>query len=326
VTRTPARAAAPAVRVAAFRTPAAGRLPPGAHWALLLGVVALHVALQLLVRPFPRWFDALRVMDLARRFPDPQDRFPFSAGPVAWHALRIGSIVPERLFQEVFGYGQVAFYAFPFVMGIVLVVATFALGRELYGPAGAAFAALLVVLAPILVRTTNNNTSWQLLPDVPAAALFTSGLALVVVAGRRQAERRDGPVVSWLLVGAGACFGWQYLIRESAVFLFPVILVALGLWRVPWRRWWPLALPMLGALAVEFAWAQHLYGDVLARWHVASGHTYPPDAGGSRLHAALSFWRVLEHNPGAYPTAAMAVATVLAAVVTRRRALVLCAA
>jgi 4-amino-4-deoxy-L-arabinose transferase-like glycosyltransferase len=291
-------------------------------WGLPLALLALHVVVQLLVRPFPRWFDALRVMELARQFPNLDLHFPYSAGPASWHALRIGSLVPERAFQDVAGYGQVAFYAFPFAMGIVLVLATFWLGRMLFGPAPAALATLIVVLQPILVRTTHNNTSWQLLPDIPAAALFTTGLALLVAAGRRTAAGAEG---RWLLVAAGACFGWQYLVRETAVFLFPVALVALLLCRVPWRRWWLVAVPMLVALGVEFVWAMHLYGDPLARWTVASGHRYPGLEGGTRWHAAASFWRVLQHNPGASVTLVMAVATVLGAAVTRRRGLLLCA-
>jgi 4-amino-4-deoxy-L-arabinose transferase-like glycosyltransferase len=302
------------------------RARPIAWLAAPVGLVVLHVVLQLLVRPFPRWFDALRVADDARAFPDGPGPFPFSSGAATQHALRIGSIVPERLFQEIFGFGQVAFYAFPFLMGIVLVLATYALGRMLFGRHAAVLAALIVVLQPILVRTTNNNTSWQLLPDVPAAALFVTGLALVVAAGRRMAAGAGGRAAPWLLVAAGACFGWAYLVRELVVFLFPVILVALLLWRVPWRRWWLLALPMVGALGVELVWASHLYGDALARWHVASAHTYPPDAGNTRAHALASFWRVLTHNPGAYVTALMALGTVLAAAVTRRRGLLLCAA
>jgi 4-amino-4-deoxy-L-arabinose transferase-like glycosyltransferase len=315
-----ARATAGAAAARAARTRWSGRR---LAWGLPLALVTLHVVVQLLVRPFPRWFDALRVMEFARQFPNLDERWPFSGGPASWHALRIGSLVPERAFQEVFGYGQVSFHAFPFLMGIVLVVATYCLGRMLFGPVPGALAALIIVLQPLLVRTTNNNTSWQLLPDIPAAALFATGLALLVAAGRRMAAGAEG---RWLLVAAGTCFGWQYLVRETAVFLFPVALVALLLWRVPWRRWWLVALPMLAALGVEFAWATHLYGDPLARWNAASGHTYAPLEGGTRWHAVGSFWRVLEHNPGAWVTLAMAVATVVGAAVARRRGLLLCAA
>jgi 4-amino-4-deoxy-L-arabinose transferase-like glycosyltransferase len=294
--------------------------------ALPAGLIVLHVVVQLLVRPFPRWFDALRVMDYARAFPHRPPPFPFSNGAPEQHALRIGSIAPEHVLQQIFGYGQVAFYAFPFLMGIVLVLATYALGRMLLGRSAGALAALLIVLEPILVRTTNNNTSWQLLPDVPAAALFVTGVALVVAAGRRVAAGNAGRAATWSLVAAGACFGWAYLARELVVFLFPVIVVALLLWRVPWRRWWLVALPMLGALGIEMAWASHLYGDPLARWTVASAHTYPPDFGNTRVHALVSFWRVLTHDPGAYATAVVAIATLVAAAVTRRRALLLAAA
>jgi hypothetical protein len=278
--------------------------------------VALHLAVQFQVRPYPKWNDALLVMDFARRFPHLPHHWRFEPVPVAQHALRIGMILPARAFQEVFGYGQVAFYAWPMLAGIVLVLATYWLGALLFSRPAAVLAALIVILHPLLVRDTVNNTSWQLLPDIPAAALFALGMALLIAGARRS---------RWWLVGAGVCFGWAYLAREFAVLTFPAIVVALVAWRLPWRRWPVVAAPMVALLALEMVLAWRMHGDALARWRVGAAHTDPPLPHYSRADALQGFWHMLATNPGAELMLTMMALTVLLAVVVRRRAFVLCA-
>jgi hypothetical protein len=292
-----------------------------AWWSLPAALLALQVLVQLRIRPYPKWNDALIVMDFARRFPHLPDlhaNWRYVDVPTAQHALRIGMILPERGFQMVFGYGQVAFYAWPFLAGIVLVLATYWLGDMLFGRAAGALAALIVILHPMLVRTTINNTSWQLLPDIPAAALFTLGMALLVAGARRNAGCR------WL-AGAGVCFGWSYLAREFSALLFPTIVVALVLWKVPWRRWWTVAVPMLALLALEMVLAWRMYGDPLARLHVGSNINDPPLPHYTRLDALKGFWQMLSQNPGAPLMLGLMALTVLLGAVTRRREFVLCA-
>jgi Dolichyl-phosphate-mannose-protein mannosyltransferase len=287
-------------------------------WTLPAAIVVLDVLVQLRIRPYPKWNDALMVMDFARRFPHMPDHWRFEPVPVAQHALRIGLILPARGFQMTFGYGQVAYYAFPFLAGLVLVLATYWLGLLLFGRAAGAFAALIIVLQPLLVRTTINNTSWQLLPDIPGAALFTLGLALLLWGAQRRRS-------AWWLAAAGFCFGWAYLAREFVAFMFPVIVVALMLWRVPWRRWWAMGAPMLGLLALEMVLAWRMHGDALARLHVGAQVTDPPKPHYTRVDVLTGFWHMLEKNPGAVLMLALMAMTVLLGVVVRRRELVLCA-
>jgi dolichyl-phosphate-mannose-protein mannosyltransferase len=287
--------------------------------ALPLALVVAHVLVQLRIRPYPKWNDALIIMDFARRFPHLpplQSDWRFEPVPVAQHALRIGMILPERGFQEIFGYGQVAFYAWPFLTGLVLVLATYWLGAMLFGRPAGTLAALILILQPMLVRTTVNNTSWQLLPDVPAAALFGLGMALLVHGARRS---------GWWLAAAGLCFGWAYLARELVALMFPAIVVALVLWKVPWRRWWTVAVPMLGTLALELVLAWRMHGDALARLHVGAGVNDPPHPNYRRLDALRGFWHMLETNPGAPLMLALMVATVALGAILRRREFVLCA-
>ena len=100
------------------------------------------------VRPHPRWNDGIFVLNDARDFPDV---------PLDHHALRIGNLLPVRAFLELFGYGQVAYYAWPFVTAILLVVAVFALGVVLFDRWTAAAATVLLIFHPVLVDTVINE-------------------------------------------------------------------------------------------------------------------------------------------------------------------------
>lgn len=297
----------------------------GGAWLAPLALVAVQLIVQFQIRPQPRFNDALMVMDFARRFPDLPNSYRFVAVPVAQHELRIGSILPTRVFQELFGYGQVSFYAWAFLTGILLTLATYWLAAMLFGRRAGVFAALVVALHPWLVRTTINNSSWQLLPDVPATALVTSAIALVVCAGRRLAATAEAARANWLLAAAGLCLGWAYLVREFAVLALPAVLAALILWRVPWRRWWALAAPAAAALLLEFVLAWRMHGDPFARWRVGASHTDPPHPGYSRGDVLDGFWHMLMKNPGLSVSLVLVAAMLAGAALTRRRGFVLCA-
>lgn len=290
-------------------------------WTLGLGLVAVHLVVAFLVRPYPRWNDGIFVLNDARSFPDV---------PLDHHALRIGNLLPTRLFLDLFGYGQVAYYAWPFLTGILLVVATFALGNVLFGRWVGAAAALLMVFHPVLVDTeirpgVERMTSWQLLPDIPSAAFLTLGFALMIGAAQRRtpdgSDRDGGP--TWWYVVAGLSFGWAYLVRELSVFVFPVILGVLIAWRLPLRRWAQVALPMLACLALELVLAFAVHGDALARLHIGVEHGGVPRNELSRIDALLRLPRAIVAYPQTAVVLASIVLTILGALLVRKRGHVL---
>lgn len=284
-------------------------------WGLGLALVALHLAVTLQVRPGPRWNDAIFVLNDARDYPHV---------PLDHHALRIGNLLPARLFLELFGYGQVAYYAWPFLTGILLVLATFALGTALFGRWAGAAAAVLIIFHPVLVLTdirygVEHMVSWHLLPDLPSAAFVTAGFALLVTGAKRRDA--DGTVTasSWWFLGAGLCFGWAYLVRELIVFIYPAVAGALLGWRLPRRRWVQVAAPMLGCLVLELALATAVYHDPLARLQVGAEHVGAPPTGFTRMDAVLRLPRAVHAYPQTVVVLATIALTVLGAVVTRRR-------
>jgi 4-amino-4-deoxy-L-arabinose transferase-like glycosyltransferase len=296
-----------------------GFLPGVPTWVMGVGLVLLHLAVTFQVRPYPRWNDGIFVLNDARDFPNV---------PLDHHALRIGNLLPVRAFLELFGYGQVAYYAWPFVTGILLVVAVFALGVVLFDRWTSAAATVLLIFHPVLVDTVINNgtermTSWQLLPDIPSTAFVTAGLALLIGAARKRdggaGRPGDGAAVWWFLL-AGLCFGWAYLVRELSVFFYPLVVGVLLGWRLPLRRWVQVAIPMLGCLVLEMVLAQWAHGDPLARLKVDGEHGSAPLKPITRIDALLRFPRIVENYPQTVVVFASLVLLVLGALIVRRRA------
>nr|WP_231127112.1 glycosyltransferase family 39 protein [Motilibacter aurantiacus] len=231
--------------------------------------------------------------------------------------MRLGSLVPARLAQEALGQGQASFYAWPVACGVLLVVATYALGRLLGGRPAAVLAAGAVAACPVLVDTDDYLTSWLLLPDVPSAAFLTLAFALLVAGARRargQAGWRPGPGAA-LLAASGLALGWAYLCKEYAVFAFPAFLAAGVLQRLPWRRWAYVATPAAACLALELANGAYVYGSPLARLTEASAHGQELPEASTRSDAWLGLWHALTGwtGPGATVPAAAYGALVVAA-------------
>jgi hypothetical protein len=292
------------------------RLPPPTDLAIGLGLVVLHLVVTFQVRPHPRWNDGIFVLDDAAAFPDVPRQLDH-------HVLRIGNIFPVRAFLELFGYGQVAYYAWPFVTGVLLVVAVFWLGTVLFGRWTAAAATVLLIFHPVLVDTviavgTERMTSWQLLPDLPSTAFFTLGLALLVTGAQRDDDRRWLSGLSWLFIGAGLTFGWAYLVRELTVFVFPVIVGVLAGWRLPLRRWVQVAAGMLACLVLELVVNWWAHGDPLIRLKVGSEHG-SSIADLTRTDALLRFPRAVIAYPQTVVVMATLVLMVLGAMLVRRR-------
>jgi len=281
-------------------------------------LLVLHAAVALASRPTPRWGDAILAFGYARDFPDVE---------ADHHSTRLGVILPARLFQEIFGFGQVAYYSYPVLMGVLLVIATFAVGRRLFGLVAGTVAGFLIVFHPIIVRTVGNTTSWHLLPDIPAAAWFTSGLALLlaVAHGRTGVPVPPSRAATVRLVGAGLCFGLAYTCREFVAFTFLLIPLVAVLYRLPWRRVLVVLVPMAAVLAVELVVSALVWGDPVARFRIAGGHGSPTDPI-PRLDTLMKFPDALFNQPRGSVSILLLVLTLGGAVALWRRGLLIAAA
>ena len=290
------------------------RLTGGLALAVL---ITLHAGVQLASRPAPRWGDAILAFGYARDFPDVE---------ADHHSTRLGIILPARLLQEIFGFGQVAYYSYPALMGVVLVVVTFSVGRRLFGLVAGTVAGFLVVFHPILVRTVGNTTSWHLLPDVPAAAWFTSGLALLlaVAHGRTGTLVAPSRAATGRLLGAGLCFGLAYTCREFVAFMFVLIPLVAVLYRVPWRRLLMVLVPMAAVLVAELVISAIVWDDPIARFRIAGGHGSPTDPI-PRIDTLMKFPDALFDQPRGSVSILLLVLTLAGALTLWRRGLLIAA-
>lgn len=234
------------------------REPRALHdWLIVLALLACYAAVQsAFVRP-PQPSDALHYFfDGAR--------LPATTWP-AHQALRIGLTIPVWVLTRVLGYSEAAYYALPYLATAGLVVATYWLGRLLDSRAAGAIAGLLIVANPFVL-----DDSSILLPDLPAAALLTGAVTLLVWEWRRA----DGSttltrVDRAVLIAVGLMLGWAYLIREFIVFWYPVIALVILVLRLP-RPWWRLvAAATAGVVAFELLWGLVFHGTPFARIQAA---------------------------------------------------------
>ncbi|GAB3973436.1 hypothetical protein GCM10029978_052780 [Actinoallomurus acanthiterrae] len=203
----------------------------------------------------PQPVDHSRYMDAARSFPSRP------ADPIFNHQyLRIGLTAPTAVVMRFFGYSEVTYHAFPVAAALLLFASVYAIGRMLFNRlVGAVSAVVLACVGIVVVAGT------ELLPDLPATALFTAAVALTVaVRSGLLAHRRI-----WL-VAIGLLMGWSYLVREFIVFVWPLVPVLLwrriGRWDALWA-FVPVALTGVG----ETIFNEWLYHDPLARLHAGSG-------------------------------------------------------
>jgi hypothetical protein len=224
------------------------------RWDLLavLALVGLTTVIQLRYLRPPWIYDPADYYFSATRWPDVF---------IHHRPLRVGLVVPVRMLQEVFGLSEASWYGVPLISLVVLVLATYAVGRMLFGRTVGFAAAALIVLNPYILQWSS-----QIFPDIPSAALFTAAVALVLRVARR---RRGGQALEvddhlWL-VGAGLLLGWAYLVREFVVVLFPVVVVVLLVYRVRWRSLVPIASSAAAVFVAEIAFNAWQYGDGLLR-------------------------------------------------------------
>lgn len=233
-------------------TTPAHRRPALIEAGITLGLVAAFLAIQTLYLLPPRLYDPADYFSAASRFPDVF---------VHHRTLRFGLTLPVRGAIEIFGQSEAAFYAVPYLAGLGLMLATYALGRVMVSRTVGIAAAVLVVLNPYTLAWSS-----QIHPDIPSAALFTAALVLIVHVARRYPDAgAPSASATVLLVGAGILLGGAYLVREFAAAFFVAVPVVAALSRLGWRRLLVVAGAALAVFALEVLWNWWLLDDPLIR-------------------------------------------------------------
>jgi hypothetical protein len=196
------------------------------------------------------------------------------------------------------------------------------LGRLLFNQAVGLGAGTLVLLNPYMMRDSS-----YLLPDIPAAAMFTWAIVLLVFAGRRL--RQNGHLdwrVSLLLAGAGALLGWSYLTREFTVLFFPLVLLSFWAFRIRWQFLIYVAAAALATLAIEMIAAEIAWDNPFARFDTVLGRRASAATQASRwgpIDSLLLLPRVILDDPVGPFFIALLVLVALGGVLQRDRESVL---
>jgi hypothetical protein len=222
-------------------------------------VIGTVLGVALLGRDVPIGSDPVRYVLRSQTWPD--------IG-LGHQQLRSGLMIPLRLLTGAFGPTQFLFHAVATGLTAMWAVSVWALGRVLGGRLVGTAAALALVLHPVAMRSGSYRVAGQIMPDVPAAAMVTLGVALVLVA----VSHPPGPRARRWLIAAGVCLGVGYLFREYVPLFYAVVPVVLWLHRRPWRELVPVAVPPLLILVGETVMHGLLFGQPLVRFTVAGSH------------------------------------------------------
>lgn len=225
----------------------------------LVLVLAAVVAVPLVGRDVPIGSDPVRYMMRSTTWPD--------VG-LGHQQLRSGLMVPLHVLTTNFGLTQSVFYGVATVLAAMWATSIWALGRVMGGRLVGTVAALVLVLHPLAIRSETYRITGQIMPDVPAAALVTLGIAFTLLAVRRE----PGQGASRWLVAAGVVLGLSYLFREYTPLFFTVVPIVLWLHRRPLRELAVVAIPPVLVLLGEIVMHGLLFGQPFVRFAVASAH------------------------------------------------------
>ena len=230
-------------------------------WLAVAGAMSIYLIVQIMKLQGPHPFDPARYFRLALEYPDLGANL---------FSLRIGLIASVRLAVASFGESEVALYAVPLFMGLLLVSSVFGIVMIMFRSRWLAFAAgLIAAMNPYFFINSSH-----IFPDNMAAATFTAGFFLLVLAASQDAAGRSSKMTMTIVGLAGVVFGMTCLIREFSVLLFPLVAAAALMLRFPWRHNVVLALSTGGALLLNPLYGWLKYADPLIHLRRLLGRNY----------------------------------------------------
>lgn len=228
---------------------------------------------------------------------------------VFYASSRLSMFGPLIASNALFGYGEWASVAFPFVCSLGAVLVVYALGRELVDERVGLLAALGMAVAPIEVELGT-----QLLPDAIEALFVPLAVLFVVLAVRRERGW------AWWAAASGASLALAYFARVNAlVFLPGLLVVGLLLDRSRWKRTLPALAGFAAVLAVGAVAFWLLSGDPFADW-TRTGQFYSAYQTSGFLQRGAPYVWLLFRQIAVFWVGPMMVVGVVWAFVRRRRA------
>jgi hypothetical protein len=205
------------------------------------------------------------------------------------HMTRFGVLVPAYLSQVLLGHGIRAYYAAPLAACVIQVVFVYACGKRLSGRLAGVLGALLLIYTSLMATAGS-----QLLPD-----LFTGSYGIVMTYLYLRYADAQGKARSAWLVGSALCAFVGYLAKETMVFFYPGM--ALAIWLAarehggPFKAKLKPLLVFFGLLLVGLALETLAYR-VFTSYHsrasiVVASHIGNGDESG---RADTTFWKLFD--------------------------------
>lgn len=191
-------------------------------------------------------------------------KFPYLPDVPNHWSMRIGLILPAAILFRIFGYAEISYYLVPLASMAFLAISIYLIGGRMFNRVVGIFSALWTILIPSLMLE-----SGHLLPDLPATACFSAGIAVLLFtenSNQTGTNARSEKCKKWLFFLAGLLFGWSYLTKEYMAVLFVLIPLFFWAFGLPYRYLVILAAGMALTIGIEFLIGILYYQNALVRF------------------------------------------------------------
>jgi hypothetical protein len=239
---------------------------------------------------------------------------------------RWGMIVPNLAAAGLWGNAELTYYAWPLATSALLAAMLFLFGSR-FANCWAGLAAVALLTSPVVaVHATRGY------PDLAATSLVSASLLALIAAADHARDRshrhasRQGWRIALLLLTAGFLTGWAFETRETTIFTWPALGVALLRVGRPVRSLILFALPAVAWFGADMLASARYFGDALVKLHATSGDlttsVVPADAkylGHSRTwYAAKPIQVLFERSGGPLLVALIVIGLIGGAIMWRR--------
>jgi hypothetical protein len=181
------------------------------------------------------------------------------------YGIILANILPGLMFKN----AQATYYFWAVISSGALVGVVYLLGRRWWGRLGGAVAAVVLLANTVVLLNLSRGY-----PDIMSVSITMLAVYLALLARDRLLA---GGRATVLLLTVGALLGWGFEVRETTMFLWP--LVAVILWHRPTllRAATLVALPVMAWAAIDIGISAIVYGDPLLKLHTLTGSVVPPE-------------------------------------------------
>ena len=181
------------------------------------------------------------------------------------YGIILANIVPALMFKN----AQATYYFWAVISSGVLVAVVYLIGRRWWGRLGGAVSAVLLLANSVVLLNLSRGY-----PDIMSVSITMLAVYLALLARDRLVA---GGRATLLLLLVGALLGWGVEVRETTLFLWPLVAVILWQRATLLRVATLVGLPILAWAALDVGMSGLVSGDPLFKLHTLTGSVVPPE-------------------------------------------------